>query len=172
MMHLNLNRREKYYVAGAAAVIVLLLFSQLVISPIHKKRARLAKALIEKTESLQEMRSLEAEFVQLEDSAELAQSLNSKRAKNFNLSNFLTTQAKDLSIKITKMAPDEDKVGSLTRSTVDFRCEEITTEQLAKFLHKVECSGNNLSVRRMDITQTNKPAGYIDVRLVVETIVS
>ena len=171
MMHLNLNRREKYYVAGAAAVILLLLFSQLVISPIHEKRDRLATDLIKKTEELQQMRALEVEFNQLEG-AEQSQSRNSKRSKNFNLSNYLNTQAEDLSITITRKDPETEKIGSLTRSIVKLTCEEMTIEQLAKFLHRVECSGNNLSVSRMDITQTSKPAGYIDVKLTVETIVS
>lgn len=175
MMPLNLNRREKYYVAIAGAVIAILLFSQLVISPINKKRDSLSRALVVDRQQLQEMRSLQSELKQLKEKATVAQSKNSTRAKNFNLSNFLNKLAGEQSIatKIDKMGGVEtETIGGVEVSTLELKLKGITTEQLSKFLYSVECSGNNLFVEALEITQTSKPADYIDVRLEVKTFAS
>lgn len=174
MIHLNLSRREKYYVGVASGIIVILLFTQLVISPLNKKRARLERSLAEKTQALQDMRALHDEFIQLEESADMAQSKFSQRSKNFDLNKYLYNLAVELSIgkNVSTMDPDTDTVGSLTFSIVKLKFKAITTKQLTNYLHRVECSGNNLFVNRMDISQTSKPTGYIDVVLEVETIVS
>lgn len=174
MKPINLNQREKYYVAAAGAVIVLFLVFQLIISPLLNKRDRLDRQLAQKTEELLEMRVLQAEYLELEKTAEQAKSQLARRDKNFTLFSFLDRLAGQVGIKenVSSMKPSSSVVADVKISTVDLKIDTITMEQLAEYLHHIEYSGNNLFVKRMIISKTSKPEGYIDLTLQVETVES
>jgi general secretion pathway protein M len=174
MKPINLSRREKLYVAAAAGVIAIFLFLQLVIFPIMNKRDRLERILSEKTETLQEMRSLQAEFLTLEETAERAKSQLASRDKNFSLFSFLDQLAGDVGIKdnVSRMKPSTSTEGEVKMATVEVKIDEITMNQLSQYLYRIEYSGNNLFINRISISETSKPEGFIDVRLQVETVES
>ena len=173
MKPLNLSRREKYYLAIAAGVIGIFLFLQLIIFPISDKKQRLERILSEKTESLSEIRSLQAEYLALEKTAERAKFELSTRDNNFSPISFLDRLAEEVSIKenVTRMEMSPARVvADVKVVTVELKIETITTAQLADYLYKIEYSGNNLLVKRMSISQSSKPEGYINVVLQIETV--
>lgn len=178
MKHINLNRlnrRERYYVTAAAAVIAVFLVFQLIIFPISNKRERLERALAQKTEALQDMRLLETEYLELEKTALHAKSELSRRDKNFQLDSFIYNLALQVGINknnITSVDPSSSVVEDVKIATVRVELDTITMEQFAKYLHSIEYSGNNLFVKRMIVSKTTKPEGYIDVSLQVETVES
>lgn len=170
----RLNRREKYYVTAAAGVIAVFLVFQLIIFPISNKRERLNRALTQKTEAIQAMRALETEYLELEKTALHAKSALSRRDKNFQLDSFLYGLARQIGINsnVTSVDPSSSVVEGVKIATVRLEIDTITMEQFAKYLHQIEYSGNNLFVKRMIISKTTKPEGYIDVSLQVETVES
>jgi len=174
MKPINLNRREKLYVAVAAGVIAVFLFLQLAIFPILNKRERLERTLLEKTETLLEMRSLQADYSALEKTADRAKSELARRDKNFSLSSFLNQLAGDVGIKnnVTRMDTSSSTVVDVKIAKVEVKIDTITMTQLSNYLYRVEYSGNNLFVKRIAISETSKPEGYIDVVLHVETVES
>ncbi len=174
MKPVNLNRREKNYVIGGVVFLVVLLFFQLIIFPLLHKRDRLIRSLADKTEELQQMQSLQSEYLVLEKNAQLVKSELTRRDKNFSLFSFLDQLAGEVGIKenVSSMKPSSSTVSDVKIAILKLKIEAITMEQLANYLYRVEYSGNNLYVRRMAISETSKPAGYIDVTLQVETIES
>lgn len=175
LINLNrLNRREKYYVTAAAVVISVFLVFQLIIFPISSKRQRLERALAQKTEALQEMRGLQSEYLELEETALQAKSELARRDKNFELFSFLDRLAGQVGIKnnVTSMKPSSSVVSDVKIATVQVKIDTITMDQFAKYLHQIEYSGNNLFVKRMIISKASKSEGYIDVSLQVETVES
>ena len=174
MKPINLNRREKLYVSIAAGVITVFLFLQLVIFPILNKRERLERIRVEKTQELQEMQSLNADYLALEKTAERAKSELARRDKDFSLFSYLDQLAGDVGIKdnVTRMKPYPSVVGDVKMAMVEVNIDTITMNQLSNYLYRVEYSGNNLFVKGMSISVTSKPEGYIDVVLQVETVES
>ena len=73
---------------------------------------------------------------------------------------------------VTRMKPSTSAVGDVKMATVEVKIDTITMNQLSQYLYRVEYSGNNLFVKRMSISETSKPEGYIDVVLQVETVES
>lgn len=168
----RLNRREKYYVTAAAVVIAVFLVFQLVIFPISNKRESLERALVQKTEALQEMRALQSEYFELEETDLQTKSELAQRDKNFDLYSFLNTLADKVGIKIKSIKPSSSVVNEVKIATVQVEIDNITTEQFTNYLYQIEYSGNSLRVKPMKITKTSKPEGYIDVSLRVETVES
>lgn len=169
----RLNRREKYYVAAAAVIIAVFLVFQLIINPISNNRKRLNRELAQKTEALKEIQALQSEYLDLEKITERAKSELLQRDENFELFSFLDRLAGQEGIKWTSMKPSSSgAVDGVKTSTVQVEFDAIPMEPFIKYLHQIEYSGNNLFVKRMIISKTNKPEGYIDVSLRVETVES
>lgn len=170
----RLNRRERYYVAGAAIVIAVFLLLQLIIFPVLDKRERLGRALTEKSKTLNEILTLQSEYYALEEKAQSAKSQLARRDKNFTLFSYLGTLADEVGIKenVTSMKPSSSVVADVNMTTVELKIDSITMEQFSKYLYQIEYSDNNLFVKRMVISKTNKAEGYIDVSMQVETVES
>jgi type II secretory pathway component PulM len=177
MKSINLNRlnhRERYYVLAGALMVAVFLVFQLIIFPISDKRDRLERALTEKTRELKEIIALQADYLSLKKTEQRAEATLARRDKNFSLSSYLSNLANTVGIKknVSSMKPSSSVVANVNIATVELKIDTITMEQLAKYLHQVEYSGNNLFVKRMVITKKSKPEGFIDVQLKVETVES
>ena len=175
MKAINLNRREKYIVAGLAAFLLILLVFRLAVYPLLDKRVRLTRAIDVKTIELNEIRQLQADYLMLQEKADSAEANFARRAGDFSLYSFLESLSRDVGIKPSSMkeAPSSSLGDSNIRiSTVELKLQGITMEQLSKYLYRVEYSGNNIYIKRMSVTETKKPEGFINVQLQVETVVT
>lgn len=174
MKPINLNRREKYAVGiGAGCLLVLLVF-QLVVSPVIKKKASLEKEIEEKTVALGEIYDLKSEYLAIQKEADYARTTLAKRKSDFSLYTFLADLAADIDIKDNVERMNESsstKENNVKVAMVSLKLKAITMEKATQYLHRIEYSGNNLFIRRMSISETSKPEGYIDVELQVETVV-
>lgn len=176
MKTINLNRREKYVVGGLVGFLLIFIVFRLVLYPLLDKQERLTRELTVKTSELVEMRRLQADYRILQEKAGSAEANLARRDRNFSLYSFLDSLARDIDIKVSSI--DESSSTSsqgganIKTATVKLKLQDITMEQLRKYLYRVEYSGNNLYIKRMAITETSKPEGYIDVQLQVETVVT
>lgn len=174
MKQINLNRREKYVVTGAICFIVIFIVFRLVLYPLLNRSDRLSRAFADKTVELKEIRELQTEYYALENKADRARAVLSKRSRDFSLFSFLDSLVGEIDIRgnVSYMNPSTSfqKDTNAKISTVELKLQAITMEQLSNYLYRVEYSGNNLYVKRMSISETSKPEGYIDVVLQVETV--
>lgn len=173
MFGLKLNKREKYAVGGAVFCIVLFIILQVLVFPMIDKRDRLARMIQENTKALKSMQEMKTEYEAIQKQAHAAQATYAKRNKNFSLFSFLDRLIGDVGIKdnVKYMKPSTSvqKETNLKVTTVELKIQAITMEQLTRYLHGVEHTENNLHIKRVSISETGKPEGYIDVVMQVET---
>lgn len=173
-MAINLNKREKYYVSIAAGFVALFVIMQFVVFPLMDKRNRLRRTVSVNAERLEEMRSLEKEYLTLSAQADLAQTQLNQREAGFSLFSFLDGLVSKIGLKdrISYMKPSSTNTqdARFKLSTVEMKFQAITLEQLTQYLFQVETAGKSAKVKRISITQTSKQEGYVDVVLQVETL--
>jgi len=170
----KLNKRERYAIAAAAAIIGLFLIATFIVEPFFSGLDQRKRNLQAKAVMLEEMRRLQSEYGTLTEKAEVSKSRFSQRQKGFTLFSFLDRLAGDAGIKdrISYMKPSK-KVQKDSRykvSQVEMKLEDITLEQLTKFLYGVETSKNMVDINKLAISKTEKTQGLINAVLQVETI--
>jgi general secretion pathway protein M len=173
-MPLNLNRREKYAVYLAAGLIGLFFLVQFAVFPTIDKRDRLKRILQVKTEILQEMFDLKAEYDTLRRNEKISVGRFSERQKGFRLFSFLDRLAGETRIKdhITYMKPSTsiEKNTQYKITQVEMKLQNITMEQLVSYLYRIETSENIVNVKGISIIKTTKPPGFINTVLKVESV--
>ncbi len=169
----KLSRRERYAVWGATGVIGLLLLHQVVITPLTEARERLTRSLAAKIRISEEMIVLRSEYETVKKQAAASNSRFAGRSADFTLFSFLDQLAGQAAVKdhITYMKPSTSspKDSPYRIAQVEMKFQNMTIEQLTTYLHKVETSANQVSVKRLSISKDSKQAGFIDAVLQVET---
>jgi len=169
----NLQRREKILIYSAGAVLGFFLIAHLIIYPILDRRTNLQKQIKVRTEQLEEMRELKAEYQSLTKDVNNSEAKLKLRPKGFTLFSFLDDLAGKSSIKqnIENMKPSTSnlKGSPYTLSLVEMKINSLTMEQLVTFLHGVETSPNMIWVKRISITKGEKEGQLLNSILQVET---
>ncbi len=169
----KLSKRERLSIYAAISVIGIFTIMQLTVFPLIDKRNRLSRAFEAKTRALQEMRVFKSEYDTLNKQADLSKINFSNREKGFTLFSFLDRLSGQAGIKdhITYMKPSTatSKNGLYKLSQVELKLQTINLKQLTSYLYMIETSKNIVFVKRISITQTGKPEGFINVVMQVET---
>ena len=169
----NLQRREKLAVAIAAGVILLLLVLNLLIFPTLDRRTRLRKAIITKTEKLQEIHDRRAEYRALSRNTSTIEGQLKKRPKAFTLFSFIDRLAGKSQLKgnIAYMKPSTTNIKNspMRLSTVEMKLNGLTMEQLAAFLNGVEDQSKAVWLRRITLSKGDKAKDLLNVVIQVET---
>ena len=170
----KLNRREKYIIYAAGCIVALLILVHFVVTPFFESRKQMQRSLQAKKVELEEMQRLHAEHTALQEKMQLSKTRFSKREKGFTLFSFLDQLAGQAGIKdrISYMKPSKtiQKNSNYKISRVEMKLDDITLEQLAKYLYSVETSKNMVLVKKVSISKKEKKQGLINVILQVETV--
>jgi general secretion pathway protein M len=170
---LNLQRREKIIVGVAGALLVVLLLLELIVFPIVDRRAMLSKRIVQRTQTLAEIKQLASEYQGLTSGTLSNEARLKSRAKSFTLFSFLDTLAGKSGIKqnIIYMKPSSTnlKGSPYSLSIVELKINNLTMEQLVNFLHGVETSQDMIWVKRISLAKGEKEGQLIDAVLQVET---
>ncbi len=165
----RLSNREKYVVGLAIGFVAIFAFTQIVVSPIFKKREHLQRMVTVKTKILEDMRLLQSEYDEIRKIQELARRQIAKREKGFRLFAFLDRLAGVVGIKdhIAYMKPSisTQKESPYKVSLVEMKLKGITLKQLVAYLHGAETSKNRVTVRRVSIVKEDKKEGTLSVIL-------
>ena len=170
----NLQRREKMAVAAAGIALALFLIMQLIVFPIIDRGDSLRDQIRSKTQALQEMQTLKAEYESLSHfSSDMERGL-SKRPKNFTLFSFIEKLAGTSGVKsnIIYMKPSTSnlKNSSFSLSMVEIKLTSLTLEQLTAFLYGIESSRSNMVwIKRIVISKGEKNESLLNSVLQVET---
>jgi len=170
----KLSKREKYSIYAALGVIALFMIIQFIVSPVIDKKKRLLRSLDVKAKTFREMVVLKEEYDSIDKQANLSNFNLSKREKGFTLFSFLDKLSGQAGIKdrIEYMKPSSNpsEDGSYKLSQVELKIQAINLKQLTSYLHMIETSENIVFIKRISISQTVKPEGFIEVIMLVETI--
>ena len=174
-MAIQLNKREKNAVWVAGAAIGLLIMGKLVIFPYLEAQKKWARQIEAKKVTLLEMQALKVDYKNFKQFSERSQVRLEKRGKDFSLFSFINGVSDKVKINenITYMKPStiQQKGSQLKVDVVEMRFSGVTLEQLMHYLHMVEKSGNQVFIKRAAISNSAKKKGYLDVTLLMETII-
>lgn len=172
-LNVNLQQREKLAITIAGAALLIFLVLQLLIFPLIGRRDRLRKEIVAKTESLQTIQNLKAEYLSLSRSSVGMENRLKKRPQTFTLFSFIERMAGKSNIKnnIIYMKPSTANIknSSYKLSTVEMKLNALTMEQLTTFLHGAEDIVNAVWIKRISITRDDKNDGLLNTILQVET---
>lgn len=174
MINLNLNRRERLVVIGAGVFIVVFFVFQLLVAPVFDKRDELESTLTAKRQMVAQMQSLQAQYRAIKQKSEVMENQYGQRPSGFTLFSFLDRLAGNSGVKqsITYMKPSSsvDDATGLTMSFVEMKLQDITLEDLTKFLHRVETSENMVRVSQLSISKSGPQDALISAVMEVETV--
>ncbi|MGM0453611.1 MAG: type II secretion system protein GspM [Thermodesulfobacteriota bacterium] len=174
MININLNRRERLVVIGAAVFIGVFVIFQLLVAPVFEKRNELESKLTTKRQMVEQMRSLRARYRAIEQKSEEMENQVDRRPGDFTLFSFLDRLAGNSEVKqhITYMKPSSsvDEDTGLTMSYVEMKLQDVTLEDLTRFLHRVETSENMVRVSRLSISKSGRTDDMISAVMQMETV--
>lgn len=171
---MKLARREKYIVSLAALSITLIFLVEFAALPFFEKKERLEQGIRAKEKGLEKIVMLSAEYNAYQRGSRGIEELLSRRKKGFTLFSFLEQSAGAAKIKthIKYMKPSVSKVkGPHEESMVEMKLEEISLEQLVRYLYQIESPEHVVNIKRLSIKENKKTAGTLDATLQVLTLI-
>jgi general secretion pathway protein M len=171
--NINLQRREKMAVTAAAIALAVFLVLKVIVLPIIDRGDILRDQIKSKTQALEEMQTLKAEYESVSRYSSNMDSGIKKRSKSFTLFSFIDKLAGTSGIKsnIVYMKPSTSnlKNSSYTLSTVEIKLTSLTMEQLTVFLYGIEDPPNMVWIKRISISKGDKNESLLNSVLQVET---
>lgn len=147
----NLQLREKILVVCAAVAVVLFLLFMLVIDPVLDRSARLDRQIRKAEQDLSNLKAYRREYVQQK---RILDSLNTRlsRPQNEDIQIRLAKLARETGTNITDMTPSTNSLSeAYIEESVSVQMADVTLEQLAKYLYKIEQSQQFLLIKRLNI---------------------
>jgi len=170
----RLSRREKISVSIASILVGIIVFVQFILFPVLDEKTRLERTVQTKTDALKEIQRLKADYQSLVKSAEQFKRQTAARPEGFTLFAFLDKLAGDTGIKnnIAYMKPSSTTQKNMPYkiSVVEMKLQDVTLEQLTRYLYGMETSPNMVTLRRASFIKKGDNGGTIDAVLQVETI--
>ncbi len=170
---INLQRREKMAVTAAAIAVAVFMVLQVIVFPIIDRGDILRDQIKSKTQALQEMQTLKAEYQSFSHYFRDMENGIKKRPKSFTLFSFIDKLAGTSGIKsnIVYMKPSTSnlKNSSYTLSMVEIKLTSLTMEQLAAFLYGIEDPVNMVWIKRISVSKGDKNESLLNSVLQVET---
>jgi general secretion pathway protein M len=161
---ITLNPREKRILTVGGCFVGALLVYLLVISPYLKAVELLERRIAQKAEELQEVQTLQGEYLGLRDKVSTLETMV-RSTSGFSLLSFLENLAEknDIKKQITYMKPVTSPAHEKYReSSVEMKVEGITLKQLVDYLHGIEQSREQIRIKRLNIAK-KRDGGYLDI---------
>lgn len=172
---MTLGKREKIVAAIGIAFVTAYVIIQFIIQPLVQWQHRLTRSHAVKVQTLGQMQQLNARYHSIGNRSVLLKKQLSQRKQGFTLFSFLDQQAGQSGIKenITYMKPmpAAGKDAAFKIAAVEMKLVLVSMTQLVNFLYRVETAPDIIWVKSLSIKQTGGDKTYIDVVLMVETLI-
>ena len=170
----QLNPRERLVIGLGSACLAAMLLVYAGVLPLLEARARSAQQIAAIERELQQMRELRDEYGRLQAENRRTAAILQKRPTGFSLFSFLDQLAGNTGIKskIVYMKPStvKDVEKASNRSRVEIKLNDVTLEQISRFLYRIEMSPHLISVPRLSIKQKQQEKGFLETVIQVETL--
>lgn len=170
----RLSSREKQVVMGGGILALLFICVQFIYLPAYDKHAALRKTLAAEQASLERIRVLEREFVQMSPDHQAAQALVKTRDKGFTLFSFLDRQASMSGVKsqIDYMKPQTKNLENqpFSLAVVKLKLKQTVLKDLIRFIDRVEAPGSGIRIVSLSLTQSGKEKKYLDAVIEAQTL--
>jgi len=170
---IKLTKREKFYVISGGVAVVVFLVAQFVLFPLFDAKAKIKHSIHTSEKTLQEIRTLSAEYNSLKINSENVTKALSRRTRGFTLFSFLEKEAGRAGVKthIKYMKPSVSASGDALykESSVEMKIEGINMKQLVDYLYFVESSKDLVKIKRISIKKNKTDKNFLTVLMQVVT---
>ena len=169
---MKLTKREKNIIIIAGILFVVFLISKLVVSPIIERTKLLDRLISQKQQDFNEILSLQTDYQKLKEDVNKIHQKISRRRRNFTIFSYLENLAEQSNIKrnLIYMNPRSVNLNEIYKeSSVEAKFERITLEQLVKYLHTIQNSGELLEIKRIYAKRRFDKHYLLDVIIQVAT---
>lgn len=152
---MKMGLRHLAAIAAGAALLTGLLYYSVILRPANEKRRVLDRHVVRMRSDLSQMIELKSRWDAFLQTRAEAEKMLQQRGKGFSLLAYLEGVCRQLGIdnRIQYMKPLESvqQEGPIKPVGVEMRLSELDVRNLVQFLHRVEHSGQLLSVSRIKI---------------------
>ena len=170
---IKLTKREKFYVISGGVAVVVFLVVYFVLFPFFDAKAKVKHSIHTSEKTLEEIRTLSAEYNSLKINSENVTKTLSRRTRGFTLFSFLEKEAGRAGIKahIKYMKPSvaTNDDGQYKESSVEMKMAGINMKQLVDYLHFVESSKDLVKIKRISIKKDKADKNFLTVLMQVVT---
>lgn len=168
----KLSDRERKTIRTTGLVLALLLFLFLVILPLKESRDYYRDRMEKSGKTLERVAAMSARYKELWSHMKGVQNSARNEKGDFTLFSFLDKAASDSDIKdkIKSMKPSVQSRENYTESTVLVELEDVGLKPLVNYIHRIESSGHNLKISKVDIQPRYSNPDQINVTLVISSI--
>jgi general secretion pathway protein M len=170
----DLSKREKNILIFGITFVVLFFGFQLGVAPVFKKRDTLKRILNEKIIALEEMETLQGQFLAASNNFDTRTQGFTNRKKDFSLFSFLDSQAQQSRVKenVAYMKPFTKKLEKslYTLTTVKVKLKEVYLKDLVDFLYHIESSKNGVTITSLSLSKAGKEKTKLDAVIETQTL--
>ncbi len=151
-----ISHKERGLILSGAVLVFLLIYYLLIIRPAFLKQGMFKRRILKAQQELEQMIKLSAEWERFQKDKSRIKRIIAKRQKGFTLLSFLEGISREIGIhdKIQYMKPlslTEQSGLSFKLVGMEIQLNGLSVDQLVRFLYKVECSDELVSISRMKI---------------------
>jgi len=147
---------------------------QWAVLPIYEKQKSLADAVMRQEATLAEAQDLARQIATIRATLASSQQRLAAKDKSVSLFSFLDGLAAQSGLKdrIVYMKPSVTKIKNteMSLSIVEMKLESIALSQLVQFLHMIESSSEDVTIRRMSLLTAGKDNKSLNAVLEIATI--
>lgn len=170
----NLSKREITILIVGIIFVSAFLVVHFGIEPAFEKRDRLKRSIVEKQAALKDMAVLKQEFESVSNRFDTQAQILKTRKKGFSLFAFLDAQIQHSGVKekVAYMKPGTQKVtgSEYALSIVKLKLKQVYLKELIDFIHRVEGSGNGVSIASLSLIKAGREKDRLDVVIETQTV--
>jgi hypothetical protein len=169
----RLDKKQRYYVAGAAAFVVIVLILEFGIFPFGEAKENIRQSISANQKRLNEMIKLDEEFVQQEAKIAWIKRAMAARPADFSLFAYLERKAAQAGVRgnIKNMnSARGTQTANYEESFVDIRLDKITIKQLTDFLYYAESPTDQVKIRKIAVNKMKESPEYLSAQVQVASL--
>lgn len=171
-MNIKISKREKKLILSASIFLCIFLMFGALISHFIESKKNISSRLLQKEKSIAKLLEIADEYHKYKSNFDDLEKMAKNRDKNFSLFAFLENASRKVEVKsnVKYMKPSEVRtMGSYKENMVEMEIDNITFDQLLKFMYEVEYGGVGVNLKRISMKRNQANEGFLDVILQIVT---
>lgn len=164
----KLDSKQRRLVMGGLIFVLIVLILEFGIFPFQEAKAKVRQAVQTNQKKLNEMVSLDKEFVRQEVKIARVKRVLAARPSDFSLFSYLEKKAAQAGVKgnIKNMSSSRGtQTANYEESLIDMRLDKITIKQLTDFLYYAESPADLIKIKRITASKMKESPEYLSAQL-------
>jgi len=170
-----LSAREKHLVAAGVTLVALVVAVQVFVRPAARRLETLRRVVPQKEQDLAQLKANSAEYLALKSDIQGMRETVGRHEGDFHILSFLEQVQNECGLRrnVAYMKPSTVAAadGTYVETRVEAKLQEVTLQQITKFLLRIESDGSAIGVKSLRIITTPRKPTLLDAEMEVATLV-